>query len=92
MEVALTNGLIKTLLHKLISEDETKQDEEIKPLKIIVNGKENYYSIEYIEVDLKSSVYKSTSHIGYIILLKNVTLFQERDAENKLDCNSFTRT
>jgi signal transduction histidine kinase len=80
MEVALTNGLIKTLLHKLISEDETKQDEEIKPLKIIVNGKENYYSIEYIEVDLKSSVYKSTSHIGYIILLKNVTLFQERDA------------
>jgi PAS domain S-box-containing protein len=79
-DIALINDLIKTLILKVIIKEEAGQDENIKPLKIISDGKENYYSIEHIEVDLKSSVYKDTSHIGYIILLKNITMFQERDA------------
>jgi signal transduction histidine kinase len=78
-DIAVTNNLIKTMIQKLITKEEAGQDDEIKPIKIIFSGKENYYSIEHIEVDLKSSVYKGASLVGYIILLKNVTLFQERD-------------
>ena len=52
----------------------------MKPIKISENGKENYYSIEHFAIDLKSSVNKGASLVGYIIMLKNVTLFQERDA------------
>jgi two-component system, NtrC family, sensor histidine kinase KinB len=79
-DIAAINDLIKTMIQNLIKIGDTDQEEEIKPIKISLNGKENYYSIEHIAVDLKSSVNKMTSLVGYIIMLKNVTLFQQRDA------------
>jgi PAS domain S-box-containing protein len=80
IDIASKNDLIKTMMRNLIKNGETDTEEEIKPIKIAYNGKENYYSIEHIAVDLKSSVNKATSLVGYIIMLKNVTLFHERDA------------
>jgi PAS domain S-box-containing protein len=79
-DIAITNDLIKNMVQKLITKENEGQDEEKKLIKIFYSGKKNFYSVEHIAVDLKSSVYKGASLAGYIILLKNVTLFQERDA------------
>jgi signal transduction histidine kinase len=57
---------------------ENNKDEE-KPIKIIQNKKEYYYSREIIEIKTKPTASETERIIGYILLLKNITLFEERD-------------
>ncbi len=63
-DVALNNDLMKLLLAKKI---------HAKPIKIIAEGKESYFNIENI------SILSEDKPIGEVILLKNVTQFQELD-------------
>ncbi len=78
-DIAARNDLVRTMISNLMAEERGEQSEEIKPIKIILNGKENYYSIEHINLELKSSGSNKNKLAGYIIMLKNVTLYQERD-------------
>lgn len=63
-DVAITNDLMRLLL---------SEASEGKPLKIVAEGKENYFSKESL------SILSEGQPIGEVILLKNITEFQELD-------------
>jgi PAS domain S-box-containing protein len=63
-EVALSNDLMRLLLGN---------DTNIKPIKIFADGKESYFNKESI------SIKSEGKSIGEVILLKNITQFQELD-------------
>lgn len=63
-DVAITNDLMRLLL---------SDSAESKPLKIVTDGKENYFNKESL------SILSEGQSIGEVILLKNITEFQELD-------------
>ncbi len=76
-DVAARNDLIRTMISNVMSPDGSGR-QDIQPIKIAVNAKEEYFSVENIVVDIKSSN-KKNNLFGYICMLKNITRFQERD-------------
>ncbi len=78
-DVAGRNDLIKeiyaTLRTKLAN-----GNTEIKPIRIAGNGKESFFNIESEEIITYSESEKKETFIGNLVLLKNITKFQERDA------------
>lgn len=63
-DVAITNDLMRLLLN---------ESSDGKPLKIVSEGKENYFNKESL------SILSEGHPIGEVILLKNITEFQELD-------------
>ena len=63
-DVAIYNDLFRTILQKKPNST---------PLKIIVNGKESYFSVDY------RTVYNEDVNIGEVITLKDITSFKELD-------------
>ncbi|MBS1780786.1 MAG: HAMP domain-containing protein [Bacteroidetes bacterium] len=63
-DVALRNDLFRFILQK-----NSRQE----PLKIVVDGKENYFSID------NKTVYSEEKTIGEVFILKNITQFKELD-------------
>ncbi len=63
-DVALNNDLMRLLLSKELT---------IKPIKIFADGKESYFTKENV------SIVSEEKPIGEVILLKNITQFQELD-------------
>jgi PAS domain S-box-containing protein len=78
-EVAKRNDLIKEITKTLsIQNKESEQPE--KPIKIIQEGKEQFFSIENYEIFMNHINDKKESKIGNVIFLRNITSFQQRDA------------
>lgn len=63
-DVALRNDLFRFILQK---------NPRHEPLKIVVDGKENYFSID------NKTVYSEDKIIGEVFILKNITQFKELD-------------
>lgn len=63
-DVALYNDLLRTTLQK---------DKSIQPLKIVVYGKENYFSTD------ARTVFNEDRQIGEVFTLKNITSYKELD-------------
>lgn len=63
-DIALRNDLLRFILQK---------DKKQEPLKIVVDGKENYFSIDNKTVETENKI------IGEVFILKNITLFKELD-------------
>lgn len=63
-DIALRNDLLRSILQK---------DKKLEPLKIVVEGKENYFSIDNKIVQTEDKA------IGEVFILKNITLFKELD-------------
>jgi signal transduction histidine kinase len=63
-DVAVYNDLFRALL---------KNDEKDKLLKIYVDGKESYFTKEWLEI------INEGNNIGSVIILRNITRFQELD-------------
>ncbi|MDR3667204.1 MAG: ATP-binding protein [Ignavibacteriaceae bacterium] len=78
-DVAVNNDLLRELIKGLLKTGDNDKKEEEKPIKIIQNKKEYYYSREIIEIKTTPSGTDLERIIGYILLLKNITLFEERD-------------
>ena len=78
-DVAARNDLVRSMISNLMAPSDN-QVQDSKPIKIFVDGKENYYSIENIAIDIKTTINGQTKLTGYIVILKNITRFQERDA------------
>ncbi len=72
-DVALYNDLLR----KLIQQDENVNKTNL--LKIIVNGKENYFSKEIIDIHYTPTGEKENINLGQVILLKNITQYKELD-------------
>jgi two-component system, NtrC family, sensor histidine kinase KinB len=79
-DVAMRNDLLREMIKGLvnINKGDSKDDDE-KPIKIIQNQKEYYYSREIIEIKTKPIGSDVERIVGFILLLKNITLFEERD-------------
>lgn len=65
-DVALKNDLLRALL----------TNNSDKPLKIFSNNKESYFEKTILNINAKDKA------IGKVLFLRNITQFQERDAEN----------
>jgi len=72
-DVALYNDLLR----KLIQQDENVNKTNL--LKIIINGKENYFSKEIIDIHYTPTGEKENINVGQVILLKNITQYKELD-------------
>lgn len=72
-DVAVENDLLRSLIR------EDTDPEKSRLLKIVVNGKENYFSKESIAIRYTPTGEKETITIGQVILLKNVTSYKELD-------------
>lgn len=76
-DIAVTNDLIRTLIVDLINPS-TKKDEA--PLKIFSDDKQSYFEKEIIHIEINKTGENITELIGYVILLKNITIFKELDS------------
>ncbi|MFR0678817.1 ATP-binding protein [Dysgonomonas mossii] len=76
-DIAVTNDLIRTLIVDLIHPS-AKKDEA--PLKIFSDEKESYFEKEIIHIEINKTGENITELIGYVILLKNITIFKELDS------------
>ena len=76
-DIAVTNDLMRNLIvdliNPLIKKDET-------PLKIFSDDKESYFEKEIINIEINKTGENVTELIGYVILLKNITIFKELDS------------
>jgi signal transduction histidine kinase len=62
-EVASRNDLFKYLWNET----------EVPPLKIVVDGKESYFTVEKVDI------LQESTKLGYVFVLKNITSFKELD-------------
>lgn len=76
-DIAVTNDLIRTLIVDLI--DPLAKREE-GPLKIFSDEKQSYFEKEIIHIEINKTGENITELIGYVILLKNITIFKELDS------------
>ncbi len=77
MEIASQNDLVKKISGEIANEG-TKTNLP-KTIKIISDGKEQFYEIDISSVNLNTD-HLADQSVGYLILLKNVTSHKELDA------------
>jgi PAS domain S-box-containing protein len=76
-EVALHNDLLRTLLNKLMASPDQVDE---KALKIYASGKESYFEQDNIGITVIPTGEDRAKHIGYVIILRNVTVYKELDS------------
>ena len=74
-ELSLNNELLRTIKDNLSG---TRKSSKL-PVKIFVDGKEQYFNIESFRISTGNTAGQPL-HSGYVIILKNITWFQERDS------------
>ncbi len=77
-EIASSNDLLNKLLDKIDSLNQ--KSERLDLVQIFAYGKDNYFELEVIDINVVPTGEESSQFIGQFILLKNVTSFKERDA------------
>ncbi|QQS36809.1 MAG: HAMP domain-containing protein [Ignavibacteriales bacterium] len=77
-EVADSNDLIREIYNTSKVLNENSQS-EIKPIRIIKNNKEVFYKIEAEDIISFSEYSQQETFIGNLILLRDITHYQERD-------------
>lgn len=75
-DIAVTNDLMRSLIQGLLTSKENKSE---KPLKIFTDNKESYFEKEIISISITPTGEKELKHIGYFIVLRNITPFKELD-------------
>ncbi|HEX2867130.1 MAG TPA: ATP-binding protein [Ignavibacteriales bacterium] len=78
-DIALSNDLMRELLKGLFIPAQTKGNHANNYIPIVLNQKEAYFTKEVIETRLADDEDSPANTIGYIIILKNVTRYEERD-------------
>lgn len=76
-DVAVSNDLVRDLIKEIINPDAEKNPSEL--LKIFVEGKENYFEKEILDINVIPTGEKESSFIGQVIMLRNITPFKELD-------------
>ncbi|MGE5431964.1 MAG: ATP-binding protein [Syntrophomonadaceae bacterium] len=78
-EIALSNDLMREILKGVIIPGNSKGNHINTYIPIVLNGKEAYFTKEIIETRLADDEESPDNTVGYIIILKNVTRYEERD-------------
>lgn len=76
-DVAVTNDLIRTLIKEIINPESKKDTSEA--LKIYVEGKENYFEKDIVDINVIPTGEEESRFIGQVIMLRNITPFKELD-------------
>ncbi|WP_411812917.1 ATP-binding protein [Chryseobacterium scophthalmum] len=76
-DVAVSNDLVRDLIKEIIDPDAEKNPAEL--LKIFVEGKENYFEKEILDINVIPTGEKDSRFIGQVIMLRNITPFKELD-------------
>lgn len=76
-DVALRNDLLRNLIKDIVSSKPLPENAE--PVKIVVEGKENYFSKDVLKISNVPTGEKKSLLIGFVILLRNITPFKELD-------------
>lgn len=76
-DVAVTNDLVRDLIREIIDPNIEKNSTET--LKIYVEGKENYFEKEILDINVVPTGEKESRFIGQVIMLRNITPFKELD-------------
>ncbi|MCY0968604.1 HAMP domain-containing sensor histidine kinase [Chryseobacterium wangxinyae] len=77
-DVAVGNDLVRDLIREIIDPQISKKaDSEL--LKIFVEGKENYFEKEILDINVLPTGEDDKRFIGQVIMLRNVTPFKELD-------------
>lgn len=71
-DVALSNDLLRSLLKRLAQPN-------TDPIKIFADGKESFFLLEPLDIVAQIGTENKQQSIGHVLLLKNVTVFRERD-------------
>ena len=75
-DLALHNDLIRLLLQNI--ETDIKKDE--KPLQIVVDEKEQFFTKEIFHIEIIPTGETIKQVVGHVIILRNITEFKELDA------------
>lgn len=76
-DVAVSNDLVRDLIKEIINPDVEKNPAEL--LKIFVEGKENYFEKEILDINVIPTGENDSRFIGQVIMLRNITPFKELD-------------
>lgn len=76
-DVAVSNDLVRDLIREIVNPDATKNS--TATLKIFVEGKENYFEKEILDINVIPTGEKESRFIGQVIMLRNITPFKELD-------------
>lgn len=76
-DVAVSNDLVRDLIKEIINPDAKKNPAEL--LKIFVEGKENYFEKEILDINVIPTGENDSRFIGQVIMLRNITPFKELD-------------
>ncbi len=76
-DVALKNDLLRNLIKDIVTSKNIPENSE--PVKIVVDGKENYFSKDVLKISNVPTGEKKSILIGFVILLRNITPFKELD-------------
>lgn len=78
-DVSLSNDLMRSLTQDLLNRNKEDNKGKDKLLKIFANNKESYFDKEIIAVTTTPTGESEVQHIGDVIILQNITSFQEKD-------------
>lgn len=78
-DLAISNDLLRKLVRGIVEENSNAQSTKKSPLSIYTNDKESYFKVEYLHIELPQDKDKNL-RMGYVILLQNVTEYQELNA------------
>lgn len=76
-DVAVTNDLVRDLIREIINPEAKKNQPAL--LKIFVEGKENYFEKEILDINVVPTGEQMQRFIGQVIMLRNITPFKELD-------------
>ncbi len=74
---AVRNDLVRDLIREIIDPEIQKNNDNL--LKIFVEGKENYFEKEIVDINVLPTGEDSKRFIGQVIMLRNITPFKELD-------------
>lgn len=82
-EIAMRNDLLRRLVRGMLDDKEKEPEQANKgkreALKIYADNKESYFQVKYMTITMKGKDGETMEKRGNVIMLKNVTEFQELD-------------
>ena len=81
-EIAMKNDLLRRLIRGMLDQKEEKEQSSTakkEPLKIYADNKESFFQVKYMEITMPDKGGVTIVKKGNVILLKNITEFQELD-------------
>lgn len=78
-DVAARNDLVREMIQPIMNAKPPGEGEDQNLIRIVKDNREMFFKLETSEIKIYSEALRQERFIGYLILLRNVTHYQERD-------------